>query len=175
MTSIQPYKQAISADLTNGDFEAATNRALAVYPSKRAALEQAYLTKDVHLFREICGLDSEFEVLPVQHYCSPVSVEVDYAPLVRGVAVLGGVVVFGAIVYKVCAVIITGAAIGATTAIATVTEYAVYIGGTLIAAFILGVALRSRRDEPNTAPTAQENINVVVNIHSQNQYGKPTN
>lgn len=169
MRSIQPYKQAIAADLTSGDFEAATNRALSVYPSKRAALEQAYLTKDVHLFREICGLDVEFEVLPVpQQYYAPASV--DYAPLIRGVAMLGGLAVFGATVYKVCAVIVTGAAIGVTAAVATATEYAVYIGGTLIAAFVVGLALRSKHDEPNGT---HENINVTVNIHSQNQYGKP--
>ncbi len=169
-TNIQPYKAAIAAELTNGDFEAATNRALSLYPSKRAALERAYLTKDVELFREICGLDAEFEPVQLYQYqTAPVQYQTptNYAPLVKGVAVLGGVAVFGTVVFKVCAVILTGAMVGLSAAVATVTEYGLYIGGIIIAVYALGAWL-SGRNEQETKTNAADGINVVVNIHSTN-------
>jgi hypothetical protein len=173
MTNIQPYKAAIVADLTNGDFEAATNRALSLYPSKRAALERASLTKDVDLFRELCGLDVEFEQPRYTIQTAPVSYQStapDYAPLIKGVAVLGGVAVFGTVVLKVCAVILTGAMVGLSAAVATVTEYGAYIGGIIIAVWGLGFLLFGRNDEGPTVAKKNTNdgINVVVNIHSNN-------
>lgn len=172
MTNIQPYKAAIVADLTNGDFEAATNRALSVYPSKRAALERAYLTKDVDLFREICGLDVPFEqpqYYTIQAAPAPVSYQsTNYAPLLKGVAVLGGVAVFGTVVFKVCAVILTGAMVGLSAAVATVTEYGLYVGGIIVAVWLLGSFGRERNEQTpdnNTGP------NIIVNIHSNNNNG----
>jgi hypothetical protein len=178
MNSIQPYKAAIANDLTNGDLESATSRAVRLYPSKRNALELAYLNKDVNMFRELCGLDVEFEQPQYTIQPAPVSYQStapDYAPLIKGVAVLGGLAVFGAVVYKVCAVILTGAMAGLSAAVATVTEYGVYIGGTIIAVWGLGL-LFNRNDEGPTVAQKNTNdgINVVVNIHSNNSTNAPT-
>lgn len=190
MTSIQPYtpdvvtlqKERINDLLSAGKIDAAYSAALKMYPGKRAALENAYRNADDDLFREIVGIELVPYVAPLPEYRQPIISthapqyqpveQVDYMPMLKGAAALGGVAVIVAVAAKVVMVIVTGAMVGLSMAVATMAEYGFYIVGTIVVLYVIGFALRSKSASVGTdIAEKEESIIVNVNIHSNNKYG----
>lgn len=189
MTSIQPYtpdvvtlqKERINDLLSAGKTDAAYSAALKMYPGKRAALENAYRNADDDLFREIVGIELVPYVAPLPEYRQPIisqyapnytAEQVDYMPMLKGAAALGGVAVIVAVSTKVVMVIFAGAMVGLSLAVATMAEYGFYIVGTIVVLYAVGFALRAKSASVGTdIAEKEESIIVNVNIHSNNKYG----
>lgn len=180
MTTLPQQRKRIEALLSEAEYQQALNIACAVWPNNRAALTTAIQRRDVSGFRDLCGLESPASIMhgytPVTVYdmpeAAPTAEQTAKAVLIVA-ACAGGVAIIGAVSYAA----VVGILQGVTIAFSAISQIGVYIAGGLFCLYIIGLMLR-RESAPvqaqvqnGTGFERNDNINVVVNIHSGNTYG----